>query len=125
MIFTSQCKTGRNGKHFLVKVPAGTLVHQVNEDGQKGELVADLTRDGEELAIKVQYPGVAKSIDSDVDNVMTLLKLSGFAQVQLVARISRSGNATAGEWVGRSQPLASSTTELQQLTIDTADGQAQ
>ena len=46
-----QCKTGRNGKHFLVKVPAGTLVHQVNEDGQKGELVADLTRDGEEFVL--------------------------------------------------------------------------
>jgi len=46
-----QCKTGRNGKHFLVKVPAGTLVHRVNEDGEKGELVADLTRDGEEFIL--------------------------------------------------------------------------
>ena len=62
---------------------------------------------------------------SDSDAMMPQLKISGFEQVQLVARISRSGNATAGEWVGRSQPLASSTTELQQLTIDTADGQAQ
>jgi cytochrome c-type biogenesis protein CcmH len=62
---------------------------------------------------------------SDSDAMMPQLKLSGFEQVQLVARISRSGNATAGEWIGRSQPLASSTTEPQQLTIDTADGQAQ
>jgi cytochrome c-type biogenesis protein CcmH len=62
---------------------------------------------------------------SDSDAMMPQLKLSGFAQVQLVARISRSGNATAGEWVGRSQPLASSVTEPQQLTIDTADGPAQ
>ena len=62
---------------------------------------------------------------SDSDAMMPQLKISGFAQVQLVARISRSGNATAGEWIGRSQPLASSTTEPQQLTIDTADGQAQ
>ena len=46
-----QCKAGRNGKHFLVKVPAGTLVHQVNDDGEKGELVADLTRDGEEFVL--------------------------------------------------------------------------
>ncbi|SFO86696.1 c-type cytochrome biogenesis protein CcmI [Pseudomonas borbori] len=62
---------------------------------------------------------------SDSDAMMPQLKISGFAQVQLVARISRSGNASAGEWIGRSQPLPSSTTEAQHLTIDTADGQAQ
>ena len=33
--------------------------------------------DGRRLAIKVQYPGVAESIDSDVDNVTTLLRVSG------------------------------------------------
>jgi len=32
--------------------------------------------DGRVLAIKVQYPGVAKSIDADVDNVATLLRVS-------------------------------------------------
>ena len=32
--------------------------------------------DGRELAIKVQYPGVRESIDSDVDNVATLLRVS-------------------------------------------------
>lgn len=34
-------------------------------------------KDGREVAIKVQYPGVAQSIDSDVANVATLAKLSG------------------------------------------------
>ncbi|MFT7219419.1 MAG: putative unusual protein kinase regulating ubiquinone biosynthesis (AarF/ABC1/UbiB family) [Candidatus Azotimanducaceae bacterium] len=33
--------------------------------------------DGRNLAIKVQYPGVAISIDSDVDNIGVLIKLSG------------------------------------------------
>jgi predicted unusual protein kinase regulating ubiquinone biosynthesis (AarF/ABC1/UbiB family) len=33
--------------------------------------------DGRMLAIKVQYPGVAKSIESDVDNVASLLGMSG------------------------------------------------
>lgn len=33
--------------------------------------------DGRILAIKVQYPGVAASIDADVDNVATLLRMSG------------------------------------------------
>ncbi|WP_159869481.1 AarF/ABC1/UbiB kinase family protein [Novosphingobium sp. 9U] len=32
--------------------------------------------DGRTLAVKVQYPGVADSIDADVDNVATLLRLS-------------------------------------------------
>lgn len=32
---------------------------------------------GQKLAVKVQYPGIRQSIDSDVDNVALLLKLSG------------------------------------------------
>lgn len=32
---------------------------------------------GDKLAVKVQYPGIRKSIDSDVDNVGTLLKVVG------------------------------------------------
>ena len=34
-------------------------------------------RSGRELAIKVQYPGVAASIDADIDNVAALLRYSG------------------------------------------------
>ena len=48
-----------------------------------GQVHKAMTRDGDLLAIKVQYPGVAKSIDSDVDNVVTLLKVAGFAPPQL------------------------------------------
>jgi cytochrome c-type biogenesis protein CcmH len=57
----------------------------------------------------------------DADAMMPQLKLSNFPEVQLVARISRAGVPTTGEWIGRSQPLASSTTALQQLTIDSPD----
>jgi predicted unusual protein kinase regulating ubiquinone biosynthesis (AarF/ABC1/UbiB family) len=42
-----------------------------------GQVHRATTRDGRELAIKFQYPGVRESIDSDVDNVSTLLRLSG------------------------------------------------
>jgi predicted unusual protein kinase regulating ubiquinone biosynthesis (AarF/ABC1/UbiB family) len=42
-----------------------------------GQVHRAVTRDGQELAIKVQYPGVRASIDSDVDNVATLLRLPG------------------------------------------------
>lgn len=57
----------------------------------------------------------------DADAMMPQLKLSNFPEVQLVARISRAGKPTAGEWIGRSQPLASSTTAPQTLTIDSPD----
>ncbi len=42
-----------------------------------GQVHRAITPDGRTLAIKVQYPGVAESIDSDIDNVATLLRLSG------------------------------------------------
>ena len=57
----------------------------------------------------------------DVDAMMPQLKLSNFPEVQLMARISRAGQPTAGEWIGRGKPLSSSTTQLQQLTIDSPD----
>ncbi|MGR3433577.1 MAG: ABC1 kinase family protein [Shimia sp.] len=42
-----------------------------------GQVHRARTRDGRDLAIKVQYPGVARSIDSDVDNVAALIRMSG------------------------------------------------
>jgi predicted unusual protein kinase regulating ubiquinone biosynthesis (AarF/ABC1/UbiB family) len=40
-----------------------------------GQVHRARTIDGRELAVKVQYPGVARSIDGDVDNVAVLLRL--------------------------------------------------
>jgi predicted unusual protein kinase regulating ubiquinone biosynthesis (AarF/ABC1/UbiB family) len=42
-----------------------------------GQVHRATDRDGRELAIKFQYPGVRESIDSDVDNVSALLRVSG------------------------------------------------
>ena len=42
-----------------------------------GQVHLAQTKDGQRLAIKIQYPGVRQSINSDVDNVATLLRLSG------------------------------------------------
>jgi predicted unusual protein kinase regulating ubiquinone biosynthesis (AarF/ABC1/UbiB family) len=42
-----------------------------------GQVHRATTRDGRLLAIKLQYPGIRKSIDADVDNVAALLRLSG------------------------------------------------
>lgn len=62
---------------------------------------------------------------SDVDAMMPELKLSRFEQVQLVARVSRAGNATQGEWIGRLGPVSNTEREVQALVIDSRDGQAQ
>jgi cytochrome c-type biogenesis protein CcmH len=58
---------------------------------------------------------------SDSDAMMPQLKLSNFPQVQLQARISRAGDAKLGEWMVRSQPLASNSSKVQLLIIDGAD----
>lgn len=42
-----------------------------------GQVHRAVLPDGRVLAIKVQYPGIARSIDADVDNVATLLRVSG------------------------------------------------
>ena len=48
-----------------------------------GQVHRALTPDGRTLAIKVQYPGIAQSIDSDVDNVASLLKIAGLLPKKL------------------------------------------
>jgi predicted unusual protein kinase regulating ubiquinone biosynthesis (AarF/ABC1/UbiB family) len=42
-----------------------------------GQVHRAQTRDGRDLAIKVQFPGVRASIDSDIANLGTLLRLAG------------------------------------------------
>jgi len=56
----------RRFKRFSFTPLAAASIGQVHEA---------ITRDGQHLAIKVQYPGVRRSIDSDVDNVASLLNL--------------------------------------------------
>ncbi|WP_309610751.1 AarF/ABC1/UbiB kinase family protein [Sphingomonas sp.] len=48
-----------------------------------GQVHRALTRDGRDLAIKVQYPGVGQSIAADVDNVATLLRVSALLPREL------------------------------------------
>lgn len=55
-------------KHFTFTPMAAASIGQVHHAH---------TLDGRDLAIKIQYPGVRESIDSDVNNVAGLLRLSG------------------------------------------------
>ena len=58
---------------------------------------------------------------SDADAMMPQMKLSDFAEVELVARVSRAGQPTQGEWIGQSAPLATRGQPTQHLTIDRPD----
>ncbi|MFS0772408.1 ABC1 kinase family protein [Sphingomonas sp. 1P08PE] len=64
----------RRFRHFQAHPVAAASIGQVHR--------AELP-DGRILAIKVQYPGVAASIDADVDNVATLLRVSGLLPREL------------------------------------------
>ncbi|XP_036392646.1 atypical kinase COQ8B, mitochondrial [Megalops cyprinoides] len=41
-----------------------------------GQVHCGVLHDGREVAMKIQYPGVAKSIHSDINNLMSVLKMS-------------------------------------------------
>ncbi|XP_004562829.1 atypical kinase COQ8B, mitochondrial isoform X1 [Maylandia zebra] len=41
-----------------------------------GQVHHGVLKDGREIAMKIQYPGVAESIRSDIDNLMAVLKMS-------------------------------------------------
>ena len=57
----------RRFDHFSFVPVAAASIGQVHEA---------MTKDGLRVAIKVQYPGVRRSIDSDVDNVSALLRMA-------------------------------------------------
>jgi predicted unusual protein kinase regulating ubiquinone biosynthesis (AarF/ABC1/UbiB family) len=54
--------------HFEATPIAAASIGQVHRAALPG---------GQVVAVKVQYPGVARSIDADVDNVASLLRMSG------------------------------------------------
>ncbi len=58
---------------------------------------------------------------SDADAMMPQLKLSNFAEIQLVARISRAGSPMQGEWIGQSGVLKTLEAGEQALVIDKAE----
>lgn len=64
----------RHFRHFDMRPIAAASIGQVH----RGVLAS-----GRVVAVKVQYPGVASSIDSDIDNVASLLRLSGLLPAHL------------------------------------------
>ena len=48
-----------------------------------GQVHHAVARDGRELALKIQYPGVAKSIGSDVDNMAMFLRMARILPIEM------------------------------------------
>ncbi|MEZ5536449.1 MAG: AarF/ABC1/UbiB kinase family protein [Thiolinea sp.] len=82
-----------------------------------GQVHSAHTKDGRHLALKIQYPAIRESIDSDVENVATLLRISGLipkhlnirplldeAKLQLHAEADYAREA---QWLRRYQALLS------------------
>jgi predicted unusual protein kinase regulating ubiquinone biosynthesis (AarF/ABC1/UbiB family) len=61
-------------EHFDFESVAAASIGQIHRARKLG---------GRELALKIQYPGVARSVDSDVDNLATLLRRIDFLPLQL------------------------------------------
>ncbi len=110
-----------------------------------GQVHRALTKDGRDLAIKVQYPGVRTSIDSDVANLSGLLRLLGMvpktldlttlleqARVQLHeeadylregAQMARYGEVLAGNPAFRVPQLQADLSGPDVLAMDFIDSQ--
>ncbi len=48
-----------------------------------GQVHRVVSKDGRDLALKIQYPGVAKSINSDVDNMAMLLRMTKILPIEM------------------------------------------
>lgn len=85
-------KLRSEGKSMPRKQLLGLLAKQWGDDWQSrlqsfdmepvaaasiGQVHRAVSLEGEVLAVKIQYPGVAQSIDSDLDNVASLLRMTG------------------------------------------------
>jgi predicted unusual protein kinase regulating ubiquinone biosynthesis (AarF/ABC1/UbiB family) len=97
--FVEILATVRNQAHFMPEEQVrAVLVRELGPDwGSKleefdfeplaaasiGQVHAATGHDGAELALKIQYPGVDRSIGSDVDNLAVLLKMTRMLPVEL------------------------------------------
>ena len=60
--------------HFEFEPVAAASIGQVHRAASK---------DGRDLALKIQYPGVAQSIDSDVDNMAMFMRMANILPVEI------------------------------------------
>ena len=63
---------GENWREAFIQFPLDPIAA-----ASIGQVHKVITKDLKRLALKIQYPGIKQSINSDVDNVATLIKMTG------------------------------------------------
>ena len=63
---------GKNWREAFIQFPLEPIAA-----ASIGQVHKVITQDLKRLALKIQYPGIKQSINSDVDNVATLIKMTG------------------------------------------------
>ena len=111
-VFSLQCGAGATTSETVPRV-GFTVTKKVGTATERNRIRRRLRAAVADLPAEVSL--------SDADAMMPQLKLSGFPQVELVARVSRAGNAISGEWIGRGKPLSTAQSSAQALTIDGPD----
>jgi predicted unusual protein kinase regulating ubiquinone biosynthesis (AarF/ABC1/UbiB family) len=67
-----QAEWGENWRESFIQFPLEPIAA-----ASIGQVHKVITQDLRRLALKIQYPGIKQSINSDVDNVATLIKMTG------------------------------------------------
>ncbi|XP_049643127.1 atypical kinase COQ8B, mitochondrial [Suncus etruscus] len=83
-----------------------------------GQVHQGVLKDGTEVALKIQYPGVAQSIQSDVQNLMAVLKMSMALPEGLFAEQSLQALQKELAWECDYQREASCARKFRQLLAD-------
>ncbi|KAM5236360.1 atypical kinase COQ8B, mitochondrial [Ctenodactylus gundi] len=83
-----------------------------------GQVHQGMLRDGTEVAVKIQYPGVAQSIQSDVQNLLAVLKMSVALPEGLFAEQSLQALQQELAWECDYRREAASAQNFRQLLAD-------
>lgn len=83
-----------------------------------GQVHQGMLRDGTEVAVKIQYPGVAQSIQSDVQNLLAVLKMSVALPEGLFAEQSLQALLQELAWECDYRREAASAQNFRQLLAD-------
>ncbi|MDO4526758.1 MAG: GTPase ObgE [Candidatus Saccharibacteria bacterium] len=134
-----QRSAGKSGEDLLVEVPIGTAVYKMGADGTRGELLADLTRDGQSAIIarggeggfgnahfksSVRQAPIIAEVGEPGEEFEVELELKTLADVGLVG-LPNAGKSTFLSVVSNAKPEIADypfTTLTPQLGVATVDG---
>lgn len=134
-----QRSAGKSGEDLVVEVPIGTVVYKMDADGARGEILADLTKDGQSAVIarggeggfgnahfksSVRQAPIIAEVGEPGEEFEAELELKTLADVGLVG-LPNAGKSTFLSVVSNAKPEIADypfTTLTPQLGVATVDG---